>query len=205
MSADAEEGFYGPGSRELQARFDSRRLADRLSELTVNDRLDDALRELIERLSFFFLATVGPDGFPDVSYKGGAPGFVRTPDDHTIVFPSYDGNGQYRSLGNILQHGQVSLLLVEFGARPNRYRIQGTAVVHTAGEIVESFHGAEAAVEVSVTRTFPNCGRYIHDLEADQLSLSVPAEGYQPPEADWKALSFFADVLPGSQERDESP
>ena len=198
MSEESRDRFYGPGSRELQERYDSRRLADRLVDVTLNDRLDENLRALIARQSLFFLATVGADGFPDVSYKGGEPGFIRTPDEHTILFPSYDGNGQFRSLGNILGHPQVSLLFVEFGASPNRYRVQGTAVVHTDGEIVESFRGAEAVVEVTVTRTFPNCPRYVHDLEAGTLHPAGPVEGREPEEAEWKSLPFFTDVLPGS-------
>ena len=39
----------------------------------------------------FFLSTVDHKGRPTVSYKGGAPGFVRIMDDGGLAFPDYDG------------------------------------------------------------------------------------------------------------------
>ena len=50
----------------------------------------------------FFLATADDEGRPDCSYKGGDPGFVRVLDERTIAFPGYDGNGMFRSFGNLL-------------------------------------------------------------------------------------------------------
>src|SRR4051812_48144944 len=98
MSADP---MYHEGSRQLQDHFDSRGIADRLEEVTVQTALDDRDKAFIERSAFFFLATADDRGFPDCSYKGGLPGFVRVLDETTIAFPDYDGNGMFRSLGNI--------------------------------------------------------------------------------------------------------
>ena len=56
----------------------------------------------------FFLATADADGAPQCSYKGGEPGFVRVLDEHTIAFPSFDGNGMYLSLGNIAARPRAS-------------------------------------------------------------------------------------------------
>ena len=55
--------MYGAGARSLQDRFDSRRLADRLVEVTVHDRLTRTDREFVERSAQFFLATIDPDGW----------------------------------------------------------------------------------------------------------------------------------------------
>jgi len=66
---------YHDGMRAMQDRFDTRRLADRLEERTYHQSLSDGDRDFIERASMFFLATVDADGHPDVSYKGGIPGF----------------------------------------------------------------------------------------------------------------------------------
>ena len=42
MTTSVQPGeMYGPGARSLQDQFDSRRLADRLAELTLHDQLDD--------------------------------------------------------------------------------------------------------------------------------------------------------------------
>lgn len=188
--------LYGHGARTLQDRFDARRLADRLASITVTDALDERQIAFLQRATYFFLATTDGDGFPDVSHKGGRPGFVRVVNPTTIQFPSYDGNGMYRSLGNILDTGRVALLFIRQDHRPVRIRIHGTAVVLTEPDVVASFEGAEAVVEVRIGRSFPNCPRYIHDLETGQLSDASPGDGHRPPQPEWKSWPDFADVLP---------
>ena len=188
--------LYGDGARALQDEFDSRRLADRLAGLTVHDRIDDGDRVLIEAQSFFLLATVDADGWPDVSYKGGAPGFVRVVDETTLRFPVYDGNGMFRSLGNIEDDGRVALLFIDL-AQPWRLRVHGRASVSTSPALVGELEGAKAVVTVDVGRLFPNCGRYIHDFAAGKISPFVPAPGHEPPVPDWKKLDVFQGYLPG--------
>src|ERR1051325_4040528 len=123
-----ESTLYHDGNRRLQDRFDSRRIADRLEQVTLHAAFSERDRELIERSAMFFLATVDADGNPDCSYKGGVPGFVRVVDETTLAWPDYDGNGMFRSLGNILVHSKVALLFIDF-ERPSRIRVHGRAVV----------------------------------------------------------------------------
>lgn len=177
---------YHPGQRALQDRFDTRRLADRLEQVTYHDVFTDADRAVIEQAPCFFLATVGDDGFPDVSYKGGVPGFVRCVSDRVLEFPTYDGNGQFRSLGNVLHHPEVSLLFIDF-EQPGRLRLQGRASL-----------ADDLTVTVAVERIWPNCPRYIHRMQLVELSPHAPRAGHEPPEAEWK--QYFRDVLPGAQE-----
>ncbi|MGZ0216008.1 MAG: pyridoxamine 5'-phosphate oxidase family protein, partial [Acidimicrobiales bacterium] len=56
--------------------------------------------------------------------------------------------------------------------------------------------GADAVLEVSVTRVFPNCPRYVHNLSSGEVSEFAPAPGHTPPEAEWKSTKDFTDVLP---------
>ena len=114
-----ETPLYHAGNRELQDRFDSRRIADRLEQVTLHDQFTDGDRALVERCAMFFLATADAQGQPDVSYKGGLPGFVRVVDAQTLAFPDYDGNGMFKSLGNILVNPKVGLLFVDF-EQPHR-------------------------------------------------------------------------------------
>src|SRR5450432_309659 len=109
--------IYHRGSRTLQKQFDTERLADRIEERLVRDHVTDDDRAFIGRLPMFFLATADEHGQPQCSYKGGAPGFVRVLDQHTLAFPSYDGNGMYLSLGNVSQNPQVGLLFIDFEAQ----------------------------------------------------------------------------------------
>ncbi|MGZ6793244.1 MAG: pyridoxamine 5'-phosphate oxidase family protein [Mycobacteriales bacterium] len=192
----AQMAMYGDGARSLQDRFDTRRLADRLEEVTVHDHLTDTDRELVERCPQFLLATVDPDGWPDVSYKGGRPGFVRVLDRTTLAFPSYDGNGMFRSLGAVLAEPRVALLFVDF-EQPDRMRVQGRAALSEDPALVASFEGAQLVVTVAVERVWPNCPRYVHRADRVELSPYAPQPGYEPPVPDWKKMDLFADVLPG--------
>ena len=116
-----------PACAQLQDRFDTRRLADRLDEKLARTAFTDEDRAFIESRPLFFLATADADGRPDCSYKGGAAGFVRVTDDDELAFPSYDGNGMFRSLGNVLVNPAVALLFIDF-ERPNRLRVNGTRI-----------------------------------------------------------------------------
>jgi len=91
--------LYSEGSRRLQDRFDTRRIADRLEQVDLLETFTDAHREIIETAPMFFLATADAGGRPDVSYKGGLPGFVRVIGPSELAFPDYDGNGMFKSLG----------------------------------------------------------------------------------------------------------
>src|SRR5215472_15178010 len=112
-------GIYRASHRQLQDRFDTRRLADRLT---------DKERAFIGRQDMFFLATADAEGRPNCSYKGGDPGFVRVLDEQTVAFPSWDGNGMYLSAGNLLENPNVGILFIDF-ERQNRLRLNGVASV----------------------------------------------------------------------------
>src|ERR1700757_4489788 len=138
MNASA---MYNEGSRQLQDRFHARALADRMVERIVHDRFSDEDRAFIESRQLFFLATADADGHPDCSYKGGVPGFVRVVDPATLAFPSYDGNGMFKSLGNILVNPQVGLLFIDF-EQPKRLRVNGRASIRDDDPLLGEFAGA---------------------------------------------------------------
>jgi len=187
--------IYHPGNRELQDQFDSRRIADRLEEVTLHDRIMPHDRDMIERAEMFFLATADAEGWPDVSYKGGLPGFVRVVDDQTVAFPHYDGNGMFKSLGNVRVNPKVGLLFIDFES-PNRMRLQGTATVSVDDPLLGDFPGAQLIIRVRVERIFPNCPRYIHRMQIVERSVYAPRPQYQPPQPGWKQMSVFNDALP---------
>lgn len=187
--------MYHDGSRRLQERFDTRRLADRMVEKIVHGVFTDADRAFIETRPMFFLATADAEGRPDCSYKGGRPGFVRVVDPETLAFPSYDGNGMFRSLGNVLVNPAIALLFIDF-EQPRRLRVNGTSFIQFDDPLLEQFAGAQLIVRVRATQIFPNCPRYIHRMQMVEASAYVPRAGYQPPVPAWKRFEAFADVLP---------
>jgi len=189
---------YHHGSRELQDRFDTRRLADRLQERFLSDALigpDD--RAFIERMDMFFLATADPEGRPQCSYKGGAPGFVQVLDDRTVAFPNYDGNGMYLSAGNLALNPHVGMLFIDFvSARPSRLRLNGVASLDEHDELLDGYPGAQFVVRVRACEVFPNCPRYIHRMALVERSRFVPETGVDAPVPDWKRTDWACDVLP---------
>jgi uncharacterized protein len=189
------ESPYHEGSRRWQDRFDTRRLADRLAEKLSRAALSEEDRDFIARQSMFFLATADDHGQPDVSYKGGAPGFVRALDPGTLAFPSYDGNGQFRSLGNVGVNAQVALLFIDF-ERPSRLRVLGRASIDPDDALAAEWPGAQLVVRVAVDLVFPNCPRYIHAMQSLGTSPYVPRAGQVAPVPAWKRYEMFRDVLP---------
>lgn len=78
-------------------------------------RLDDAAQALITLATTFFVASSGGSGMlPDVSHRGGPPGFVKVEPDGVLTIPDYAGNSFFNTLGNILLYPHVGLLFPDF-------------------------------------------------------------------------------------------
>ena len=122
--------MFTDGARQLQDRFDTRRLADRIEELLVHDVIRPEEAAFIEARDMFFLATADEQGRTTCSYKGGDPGFVRVLDERTLAFPSYNGNGMYLSAGNMAMNPHVGLLFIDF-EHADRMRVNGSASIET--------------------------------------------------------------------------
>jgi uncharacterized protein len=188
--------MYHEGNRDLQDAFGSRALADRLEEKLKRDRFTDDDAAFIGGLSFFFLATADAQGRPDCSFKGGPPGFARIVAPDLLVFPDYDGNGMFKSLGNIAANPQVGLLFIAMGEAPKRLRVNGRAQVAADDPQMAAIPGAQLLVRVTPEAIFPNCPRYIPNLEAGEPSIYAPAPDTEPVEPKWKSFDLFADVVP---------
>ena len=187
--------FYHEGSRELQARFDTRRLADRIEARLMRDTIGPEDKAFIEALDMFFLATADDAGQPSCSYKGGDPGFVRVVDASTLAFPNYDGNGMFLSFGNVGRNARVGLLFIDF-VQPKRLRISGEAKVCFDDPLLPAYPEAKFMVRVAVTRVFPNCPRYVHRYALVERSSFVPRSGCTTPVPNWKKSDWAKDVLP---------
>ncbi len=184
---------YHDGQRELQDRFDTRRLADRLGSVA-GDTFGEQLASFIKARDMFFIASTDLDGFPDCSYKGGDPGFVRVVDDSTLAFPVYDGNGMFRTLGNLTVNPRVGLLFIDFEAG-TRLRVNGDAAVDFDDPLVASYQGALGVVRVKARAIFPNCRRYVHEYRKASSSPFVPRDDVDPPVPDWKLDPWFDGAL----------
>jgi uncharacterized protein len=64
--------LYHEGNRRIQDQFDSRRIADRLEQVTTRTAFTDADKTFIESQCFFFLATTTAEGHPTCNLKARA-------------------------------------------------------------------------------------------------------------------------------------
>jgi uncharacterized protein len=190
--------LYGDEHRTLQDRFQSRAMADRIEQIALKTEIGEEERAFIESRDFFFLSTVNQQGQPTVSYKGGNPGFVKVADANTLLFPSYDGNGMYLSMGNIAANAQVGFLFIDF-ERPFRLRAQGNAELSDAPDLLARYKEAELVVRVTVSELWMNCPRYIHRYQKLATSRYVPQEDADTPVCEWKRVDAVQDVLRASE------
>ncbi len=189
-------GLYHSGNRELQDAFGSRALADRLEDKLARSEFSADDAAFIECLPYFFLATADAEGRPDCSFKGGLPGFVHVTGPGELAFPDYDGNGMFKSLGNVLVNPNVGLLFIAMHGSPKRLRVHGTADVRRADPLRGEMVGAQMIVRVTARAIFPNCPRYVPTLELAEPSEYAPRPGVEPPEPAWKSFELFDGVVP---------
>jgi len=187
--------LYHEGNRQLQDAFDSRRIADRLEDKLTRTAFTADDRAFIESAIYFFIATADADGRPDCSFKGGAPGFVRVTAPDELAFPDYDGNGMFKSLGNLTVNAQVGLLFIDLHEKPRRLRVNGEAKVSRDGPLLARTVGAQLIVRVQARAIFPNCPRYIPKLQLAEPSQYVPQPGRDPVEPAWKGFADFRDCV----------
>jgi predicted pyridoxine 5'-phosphate oxidase superfamily flavin-nucleotide-binding protein len=181
--------MFHDGNRQLQDRFDSRRISDRLEEKLTRTAFTDDDKAFIEGSAYFFLATADAQGRPDCSFKGGMPGFVRITGPSELAFPDYDGNGI------AVVNPNVGLLFIAMHGKPKRLRVNGGATVSDADPLLQETVGAQLIVRVAARAIFPNCPRYIPDMQMTGPSIYTPQPQCEPPEPAWKGFDSFKDAV----------
>jgi uncharacterized protein len=140
------------------------RTPSRLVQDKVIDHLDRHCRDFIALSPFATLATADPEGWPDVSPRGGDPGFVRALDEHRLALPDRPGNNRVDSLRNVAANPRVALLFLVPGIEET-LRVFGTAVT-TAPEdldvdLTEFGRAPRSVMVVSVTRAYFQCAKSV--------------------------------------------
>lgn len=196
----ADSIMYHQGNRRLQDQFDSRRISDCIEQKLTRTQFTDSDKAFIENACYFFLATADDSGRPDCSFKGGMAGFVRVTGSSELAFPDYDGNGMFKSLGNVLVNPNVGLLFIALHGKPQRLRVNGTASVNAEDPLKGQIVGAQLVVRVTARAIFPNCPRYIPSLAFVEPSVYAPRPGVDAPEPAWKTFETFKDHVHPRQE-----
>lgn len=198
-------GMFGEGSRKLQDRYKARRVADVITEATTVSNFDDdqfGYRAFIEDATYFFLATSSGEN-TDCSFKGGPKGFMRIIAPHRVIFPDYDGNRMYKSLGNIVDNPNVGMLFMRFASEADhrylRVHINGVATLHDDHPALAEYPGAKRIIEVETRHIYLNCPRYVPEMTRVEASPYIPEEGKEQPTPPWKMKPGIKEALEGSE------
>ena len=86
--------------------------ASRLVRDKVIHHLDEHCIAFVRLSPFATLATASADGWPDVSPRGGDPGFVKVLDERTLVLPDRPGNNRVDSLKNLAANPRAAMMFL---------------------------------------------------------------------------------------------
>ncbi|RDC66189.1 pyridoxamine 5'-phosphate oxidase family protein [Adhaeribacter pallidiroseus] len=112
---------FSDAVKELQQKFGSRHIYERVEKYHVVDGLTANKKKFIAEQDHFYLATIGENGYPYIQHRGGSKGIVKVLNDETLAFVDFSGNRQYISVGNIETNPQVALIMVSY---PHRARLK---------------------------------------------------------------------------------
>jgi predicted pyridoxine 5'-phosphate oxidase superfamily flavin-nucleotide-binding protein len=126
------------------------------------------LAEFLADLDMFYLGTSNSQGQPYIQYRGGAPGFLKVLDEHTLGFADFGGNSQYITLGNLSENPQAFVFLMDY-SNSRRVKLWGTAKVVEGDRILEDrlrmsdYPGkAERVILFTLVAWDVNCQQHIH-------------------------------------------
>jgi PPOX class probable FMN-dependent enzyme len=105
-------------------RDPSRRVLDK-----VIHRIDEHCAAFVRLSPFAVLSTASPDGEPDVSPRGGDPGFVKVLDEHRLLLPDRQGNNRVDSLRNLTANPRAALMFMVPGI-DETLRVYGRTALH---------------------------------------------------------------------------
>ena len=105
--------------------------------------LDAEARRLIgEAATIFVASSAGAGSLPDVSHRGGLPGFIEIDAEGSLTIPDYSGNFYFNTLGNLIVHPHAGLLVPDF-ASGDLLQLHGATEVVWGAREVEAIEGAQ--------------------------------------------------------------
>lgn len=141
------------------------------------DRLGQNEADFLRARDGFYQATVSSSGWPYVQFRGGAPGFLKVLDEHTLAYADFRGNRQYLSVGNLRDNDRIALIAIDY-ANSRRLKLWGRVRLVEADEdpaLMAQLHDpdypaeAERAFVIHVEAVDWNCRQHIPErLSAEE-------------------------------------
>ncbi|NEM08815.1 MSMEG_1061 family FMN-dependent PPOX-type flavoprotein [Geodermatophilus normandii] len=137
------------------------------SQLVVDkeiDHLDVHCRAFVGLSPFLTLSTADADGWPEISPRGGDPGFVKVLDEHRLVLPDRQGNNRLDSLRKVAVNPRVALLFFVPGVEET-LKVFGTAELRAADaldvDLTEFGRAPRSVLVVTVQRAYLQCAKAV--------------------------------------------
>ncbi len=176
---------FTPSVKSIQELKGSRRSYARMErghgwETTVTPELEEFLADL----DMFYLGTANAQGQPYIQYRGGAPGFLKVIDAHTLGFADFAGNQQYITLGNLAENSRAFIFLMDY-ANSRRVKLWGTAkIIENDPALLTRLNDPaepgtpQRAILFSIQAWDINCPQHIHK-RFSQRQITPIVEGLQ--------------------------
>lgn len=123
------------------------------------------------------VSTAGAAGeLLDASPRGGPPGFVKAPDQHTLLLPDAGGNNRLDSLSNLLHDPRIGLLFLVPGF-DETLRVNGTARLRDEPHYTALFSErvrVRLVIEVQVQEAYLHCAKALMRSRLWQPEAQVP-------------------------------
>lgn len=164
--------------------------------------LDPHARHFIELSPFVVLASCGASGAMDASPRGGAPGFVKTHDAHTLLLPDASGNNRLDTFSNIVESARVGLLFLIPGF-DETLRVNGSAVLSIDAADIQRCSDEKrvpkVVIRVAVQEVYLHCAKAFMRSKLWSPSSHVPRSA-MPTMGQMIADQTGIDVAPETQE-----
>jgi predicted pyridoxine 5'-phosphate oxidase superfamily flavin-nucleotide-binding protein len=164
-SSAAPPSPFHPGECAIQERLGVRDKVEAAGGRVLRDYMLEQHRSFFAQLPFIVVGSVDAAGRPWASLVAAPPGFVQSPDEHTLVVrarpPAADPLSSSLAVG-----ASLGLLGIELPTR-RRNRANGTVVAVDAG-----------GFRMRVEQSFGNCPKYIQRRTPRIVSAGAPAKAW---------------------------
>ena len=147
------------------------------------DHVDEHCRRFIELSPFATLATTDADGWPDVSPRGGDPGFVKVLDASRLALPDRPGNNRVDSLRNLAAAPRAALLFFVPGIEET-LRVFGTTQLLPPTaldlDLTEFGRAPRSVLVLTVRRAFFQCAKAVMRSGLWDPAQQVPRSAWAP-------------------------
>lgn len=123
--SNPEDVLFSAAVKAEQARLGSRQSFEDREWAT---EVTDNLRQFLDAIDTFFLATADAEGRPYIQHRGGPPGFLKPIGPKTLAFADFAGNRQYITLGHLKENARAHIFILHF-ATQQRLKLWGRARV----------------------------------------------------------------------------